>query len=202
MYGRFTDNNIKAQTPHIRGVSREKAYTIGLKNAGQYSLISNNNIVSERGGFCVGLENTAPQVKISGNKILATHTVLGTTILNAGTHTIIDSNLILSTAKNCKLLEHKTNDSIITSNIMMNTLRKSLAITGCGIYTLGKDAHHNIISYNIIKDVLNCGIYCNLSDNTISSNEILSYSDSIQKTTEPNLKFNKLFDENTVKSIK
>ena len=156
MYGRFTDNNIKAHTPHIRGVSREKPYTIGFKNAGQYSLISNNNIVSERGGFCVGLDNTAQQVKISGNKILATHTVLGTTIRNSGAYTIIDSNLILSTAKNCKLLEHATSGSIITSNIMMNTLRKSLAITGCGIYTLGKDAHNNVISDNIIKDVLNC----------------------------------------------
>lgn len=200
MYGRFIGNNIKAQTPHIRGVSREKAYTIGFKNAGQYSLISDNNIVSERGGFCVGLDNTAQQVKISGNKIIATHTVLGTTIRNSGAHTIIDSNLILSTAKNCKLLEHTTNDSIITSNIMMNTLRKSLAITSCGVFAPGKDTHHNIIADNIIKDVLNCGIYCNLSDNTISNNEIISECDSVKKISESKTKFSNLFDEISVKS--
>lgn len=201
MYGRFIGNNIKAQTPHIRGVSREKAYTVGFKNAGQYSLISDNNIVSERGGSSIGLDNAALQVKITGNKILSTHTIWGITVRNSGAQAIISSNLILSTAKNGRLLEQTTHSSIITSNLIRTSVIPPLAITNCGIYAPSKDAHHNIIADNIIKDVLNCGIYCNILDNTISNNEILSDNDSITKISEPNLKFNTLFDENSVKSI-
>ena len=202
-FGRFVGNNVKASGRHPKARLREKAHAIGFVNKGEYSLISSNNIVGERGGFCAGLDNYGKFTRIGGNKILATHAISGSTVRNRANDTVIDSNVITSTCRHAKLIEHIASDSIITGNYMRVLLNRPQEITGCGIYAVGDKVRNNIISGNYIRQILNCGIFaeekCGVIDTT---NIVFSYNGNITKTTPTeHPEFIELFDEDKIKSL-
>ncbi len=205
-FGRFINNNIKASAKHPKAVLREKAYAVGFHNDGEYSIISNNNIIGERGGYCIGLlnENTAKFANINGNKIHATHSVVGCGIKNKANDIIINSNILTCTCRNAKMLEHEAGASIISNNYIRVLLGRAKEMTGCGIYAVGRRVQGNTIEGNVIRQALNCGIYTEPNCGVISkSNIVFDYENNCKiTTTKEHPEFIRMFNEKNIKSIK
>ena len=202
-FGRFIGNNVKASGRHPKAMLREKAHAIGFVNKGEYSLISSNNIVGERGGFCAGVDNYGKFTRIGGNKILATHAIIGSSVRNKANDTVIDSNVITSTCRHAKLIEHIASDSIITGNYIRVLLNRPQEITGCGIYAIGDKVRNNIISGNHIRQILNCGIFADTNCGVVdSTNIVFSYNGNIAKATrKEHPEFIEMFNEANVVSL-
>ena len=187
-FGRFVGNNIKANGSHPRGMVKEKAYTCGFINEGTYSIITSNNIVGEWSGTGIGLENRGEFAKVSANKILSTHTICGRSIINHADRCTFNDNIITSTSKNPRLIESYGADCIICSNYMEVFARPETAMSGCGIYMVGKRVKNNIVKDNNIKNVKYCGIFTEknagiIKDNIITSigDEFVEYADASNK---------------------
>ena len=205
-FGRFINNNIKASAKHPKAILREKAYAVGFHNDGEYSIISNNNIIGERGGYCIGLlnENKAKFANINGNKIHATHSVVGCGIKNLANDVIINSNILTCTCRNAKILDHEAGASIISNNYIRVLLGRAKEMTGCGIYAVGRRVRGNTIEGNVIRQALNCGIYSDPNCGVISkSNIVFDYENNFKITTiKEHPEFVRMFDEKNIKSIK
>ena len=196
-FGRFIGNNIKANASHNVGREKEQAYAFGFINEGLYSIIESNNIVGEWAGMSVGLENREAFAIVSGNKILATHTICGRSIRNYGNNTIIECNVLTSTSRNARLIEHMAHNCVISRNIMEILMVQSECRSGCGIYAVGTDCTENIISENIIRNVADCAIFANKSVGIITNNYITSFKETIfQAGTENQYLVDKLNEKN------
>lgn len=201
-FGRFIANNIKAQTPHIQGLLLEKAHAIGFINEGAHSVLSANNIVAECAGACIGVENKGFYARIADNKILATHTVWGRSVVNTAPNVVINANVITSTAKNARLVEQYSYNTIITNNFMRVLLRPPQPVrTGCGIYAIGSEVYGNVITNNIIKDVYNCGILASETCGIVENNIVTGYNKPLQHTTDKNKAMTDIFRAGNIRSI-
>lgn len=172
-FGRFVGNNVKANGSHNVGILLETAHAFGFVNEGLYNLISSSNIVGEWGGCCIGLENRGDFANVRGNKILATHTVKGRGIRNRASDCIFDGNIITSTSRNPRLLEHEGKDCIISGNLLEGLLGKADCRSGCGIYAASEEARDNIIAGNIVKNVCDCGIFARPTVGRVENNVFL-----------------------------
>ena len=200
-FGRFVGNNIKANGSHNTGREREQAHTYGFINDGLYSVIEANNIVGEWAGMSVGLENRGEYSLIEGNKILATHTVCGRSVRSYANNSQITSNVLTSTSRNARLLEHTASSCIIANNVMEVLMVRSECRSGCGIYAIGEACRENIISGNIIRNVADVGIFADRTAGTIVNNIIISYPETVVQCGSENSSLLFRLDERNIQNI-
>ena len=200
-YGRFVGNNIKANGTHNKGFLKEQAHVYGFMNEGSYSLISANNIVGEWAGQSIGLQNQAPFVEVSGNKILATHTICGRSVRNYSASVVFTNNIITSTSRNARLLENWGAACIISKNFMEILMPEVAVYTGCGIYAIGDDVRDNLITENIIRFVLNCGIFIRKGAGIIENNIVESFARTVKIETSDNALMKDALDAKHIFSI-
>ena len=200
-YGRFVGNNIKANGTHNKGRLKEQAHVYGFINEGSYSLLSANNIVGEWAGESIGFQNQAPFVEVSGNKILATHTICGRSIRNYSGNVIFTNNIITSTSRNARLLENWGGSCIISKNFMEVLMPEEEVYSGCGIYAIGDDVRDNLITENIIRFVLNCGIFIRKGAGIIQNNIIESFTRTAKIETSDNAVIKDALDAKHIFSI-
>lgn len=174
-FGRFVGNNIKANGYHNKGLEKEQANACGFINEGPYSLISSNNIVGECGGRCIGLETSGEYVLVSGNKILSTHTICGRNIITRGNCSEIIGNVLTSTSRNARLIELNAQNCIISQNVMDILMMKEECRSGCGIYAAGEGCNNCFITENIIRNVMDVGVYVNRDACVVHNNMVNSF---------------------------
>ena len=201
-FGRYVGNNIKANGTHNKGFEKEQAHAYGFINEGMYSIITSNNIVGEWAGKSVGLENKGSYTIVNSNKILSTHTICGRTVINSGINNHIESNVITSTSRNARLIEHSGAWCIISKNIMEVLMPEETLHSGCGIYAVDEYSKENIISENIIRNVLDVGIFANESIGEIRQNRVCSFARTIEKAGTENSHLIDKLDERNIRSIK
>lgn len=200
-FGRFVGNNIKANGTHNIGKQKEQAHAFGFLNEGMYTIITSNNLVGEWAGMSVGLENKGEYAKISSNKILATHTICGRSVRSYGNNSGIEGNILTSTSRNARLLEHNASGCIISGNIMEVLMPKEECPSGCGIYAAGENARENIITGNIIRNVSDCGIFIGPDAGLVKDNEVLTYPDALKQAGSENQRLAEKLDERYIRSI-
>ncbi len=199
-FGRFTGNNIKANATHNKGLSKEQAYACGFINEGLHSIITSNNIVGEWGGKCVGLENKGEYAIIGNNKILATHTVCGRSVCSFANNSLIQGNVLTSTSRNARLLVHEADNCVISRNYMEVLMAQAECRSGCGIYAIGM-GNGNIISENIIRNVLDCGIFADKTMGLIINNRVVSYPETVIQADSDNANLKVKLSEDMIRSI-
>lgn len=200
-FGRFVGNNIKANGTHNTGKQKEQAHVFGFINEGLYSIITSNNIVGEWAGKCVGLETNGEYTKVASNKILSTHTICGRSIISNGNNTSIEGNIITSTSRNARLIQHNAESCIITGNLMEVLMAKEECRSGCGIYAVGDRTRGNLIKENIVRNVRNCGIFISPDAGLVKDNVVWSYEDTIKEAESENRRLAEKLDERNIKSI-
>lgn len=200
-FGRFVGNNIKANGTHNIGKQKEQAHVFGFINEGLYSIITSNNIVGEWAGKCVGLETNGEYTKVASNKILSTHTICGRSIISNGNNTSIEGNIITSTSRNARLIQHNAESCIITGNLMEVLMAKEECRSGCGIYAVGDRTRGNLIKENIVRNVRNCGIFISSDAGLVKDNVVWSYEDTIKEAESENRRLAEKLDERNIKSI-
>ena len=200
-FGRFVGNNIKANGTHNIGKQKEQAHVFGFINEGLYSIITSNNIVGEWAGKCVGLETNGEYTKVASNKILSTHTICGRSIISNGNNTSIEGNIITSTSRNARLIQHNAESCIITGNLMEVLMAKEECRSGCGIYAVGDRTRGNLIKENIVRNVRNCGIFISPDAGLVKDNVVWSYEDTIKEAESENRRLAEKLDERNIKSI-
>lgn len=178
-FGRFEGNNIKANGCHNLGMAKEQAHAYGMINEGMYSIVTGNNLVGEWGGKCVGLQTSGEYALISSNKILSTHTICGRSVISRGDCSEISGNILTSTSRNARLLEHDARYCILSGNIMEVLMAQSECRSGCGIYAAGGHCEGNLISENIIRQVADCGIYARPEAGVLVNNQVFSYPETV-----------------------
>lgn len=201
-FGRYIGNNIKANGSHNKGAEKEQAHAYGFINEGLYSIITGNNIVGEWGGRCIGLETNGEYTIIQGNKILATHTICGRSIISKGNNSSIEGNVLTSTSRNARLIEHNAENCIISRNIMEVLMSREVCQSGCGIYAVGRNSRGNIISENMIRNVSDCGIYADATVGTVVNNTIASYAETTERADSESLWLRDKLDESRIQSIR
>ena len=200
-FGRFVGNNIKANGMHNIGKLKEQAHAYGFINEGLYSIITSNNIVGEWAGKCVGLETKGEYAKIGSNKILATHTICGRSVRSCGNNSVLEGNILTSTSRNARLIEHNASSCIITGNLMEVLMAREACGSGVGIYAPWEEANKNIIKHNIIRNVRECGIYTGPDAGLVKDNEVLSYEDTIGHSNSGDRRLAEKLDERNIRSI-
>lgn len=202
-FGRFVGNNIKANCTHNIGKHREEAYAFGFVNEGLYSIIASNNIVGEWAGMSVGLENKGAFAKVSSNKILATHTVCGRSVRNYGDKCIFDGNILTSTSRNARLFEQNGAECIVTENLMEILMDPRECRSGCGIYAIGEKVTKNIVTNNIMKNVIDCGIFANREAGRIENNFVLTWGteQTVEYAGSENARLAEKLNERNIRSI-
>lgn len=200
-FGRFVGNNIKANGSHSIGREKEQAHAFGFINEGLYSIITSNNIIGEWGGVSVALENRESYAIMSSNKMLATHTICGRSLRNYGNNSTIENNVLISTSRNARMLEHTGNNCIISRNIMEILMVDSECRSGCGIYAAGENCTENIISENIIRNVVDCAIFADESVGIVVNNQITCYAGTINRAGNNDVYVKDKIDERNIQSI-
>ena len=196
-YGRFVGNNIKANGCHNVGREKERAHAIGFINEGLYSIISSNNIVGEWAGKAVGLDNYGEYAVVSSNKILATHTICGRSIRSYGNNSCIEGNVLTSTSRNARLVEHNAHNCIISRNIFDVLMTWIECRSGCGIYAVGEQCTENIITENIIRHTLNCALFLDDNVGIVKDNSFFVYEQTVHIANSKDKEmFDKLSEEN------
>lgn len=200
-FGRFVGNNIKANGCHNVGREKEQAHAFGFVNEGLYSIITSNNIVGEWAGMCVGLESKGEYTIISSNKILATHTICGRSIRSYAKNCHIECNVLTSTSRNARLIEHNAESCVIGHNVMEVLMTQSECRSGCGIYAVGDFCRGNVISENIIRNVADCGIFADRSVGVLTNNQVFSFRETIHYASSENGYLLNKLDERNIQSI-
>ena len=200
-FGRFVGNNIKANGTHNIGKQKEQAHAFGFINEGLYTIITSSNIVGEWAGMCVGLENRGEYTRVSSNKILATHTICGRSIRNYGNNSSIEGNILTSTSRNARLLEQNAGSCIISGNLMEVLMAPETCQSGCGIYAAGEEAKGNLIVDNLIRNVLDCGIYANQLSGLIKDNRVYAYMTTQEYASVDNTALKEKLCEEKIHSI-
>lgn len=202
-FGRFVGNNIKANCTHNIGKHKEEAHAFGFINEGLYSILSANNIVGEWAGMSVGLENRGAFAKVSSNKILATHTICGRSVRNYGDKCIFDGNILTSTSRNARLFEQNGAECIVTGNLMEILMDAVECRSGCGIYAIGERVTKNIVANNILKNVIDCGIFANREAGRIENNFVLTWGveHTVEYAGSENARLAEKLNEKNIRSI-
>lgn len=200
-FGRFVGNNIKANGTHNIGKQKEQAHAFGFINEGLYTIITSSNIVGEWAGMCVGLENRGEYTRVSSNKILATHTICGRSIRNYGNNSSIEGNILTSTSRNARLLEQNAGSCIISGNLMEVLMASGACKSGCGIYAAGEEVKGNLIADNLIRNVLDCGIYAGADVGILKDNIVESYEQTLRIGSLKDLDLGKRLSEERIRSI-
>ncbi len=200
-FGRFVGNNVKANGTHNVGKHTEEAHAFGFINEGLYSIISANNIVGEWAGMSVGLENRGEYARISSNKILATHTICGRSVRSYGDNSSIGGNIITSTSRNARLIEHGAKDCVIHGNIMEILMTPEECRSGCGIYAVGENVQGNVIAENILRNTPDCGIFADASAGIVCNNEVRAYRETVERAGRENVRLAEKLDEKNIRSI-
>ena len=200
-FGRFVGNNIKANGSHNKGREKERAHAYGFINEGLHSLIESNNIVGEWAGMSVGLENKGEYAVIEGNKILATHTICGRSIRSYAAESLIQGNVLTSTSRNARLIEHNAECCIISKNVLDVLMVKSECQSGCGIYAVGENCKDNIISENVIKNAADCAILADKSVGDITGNRVVFFDGTAAVAGSDDKYLSDKLDERNIRSI-
>lgn len=200
-FGRFVGNNIKANGTHNIGLEKEQAYTYGFINEGLYTIITSNNIIGEWAGKCVGLQTDGEYAIISSNKVLATHTICGRSIVSQGNYSKIEGNILTSTSRNARLLEHDAANCVITNNIMEILMGQEECGSGCAIYAAGDNCYGNIISENMIRNVKDAGLFLNHEAGTVLNNMVVSYRGTVERAWRDDAAMLMKLDERRIRSI-
>lgn len=200
-FGRFIGNNIKANGAHNVGKLKEQAHAYGFINEGLYSVISANNIVGEWAGKCVGLDNHGEYALVSTNKILATHTICGRSVRNYANNSSIDGNILTSTSRNARLIEHNAKYCVISRNVMEVLMDPNDCQSGCGIYAVGGNVGENVITQNVIKNVKDCGIFADKTVGEVRGNLVISWPNTVKQAGQEDVLLKKRLDESNVRSI-
>lgn len=200
-FGRFVGNNIKANGTHNVGREKERAHTFGFINEGLYSVIEANNIVGEWAGMCIGLESRGGYSIIEGNKILATHTVCGRSVRSYADNCHIAGNVLTSTSRNARLIEHGASCCIISKNIMEVLMVRSECPSGCGIYAVDPRCADNVITENIIRNVADCAIFARDTVGRIADNTVDSFPETVERSDEDDRYLRDKLDENNIRNI-
>lgn len=200
-FGRFVGNNIKANGSHSRGKEKERAHAFGFINDGLYSIITSNNIIGEWAGMSIGIENRGEYSIISSNKTLATHTIKGRSIRNYGSNTTIEGNIVTSTSRNGRLIEHTAHNCNISNNVMEILMVRSECRSGCGIYAVGVNCTDNVICGNIIRNVADCAIFADKKAGSFSNNIVSSYKETVAWASPDNEELARKLDERNIQSI-
>lgn len=200
-FGRFVGNNIKANGQHNKGFEKEQAHTFGFINEGLYSVITSNNIIAEWAGKCVGLENKGEYAIIESNKILATHTICGRSVRSYANKCNISGNVLTSTSRNARLIEHIASGSRISGNIMEVLMVPSECQSGCGIFVSGENCKDNIISENVINCVLDCGIFSDRTAGKLTNNTVVSYPETVAVAWSDDIRMTDRLDERHIRSV-
>lgn len=198
-FGRFVGNNIKANGMHSIAKKKEQAHATGFINEGTYTLLSDNNLIGEWGGHCIGLETKADFAKIVGNKILSTHTVWGSSLSCRGHNTLIQSNIITSTARNARILDLYSSYLLVTDNLIESLTVPPYTVSGCGIYAMS--GAQCIIKDNIIKNATNCGIFTYAGVGTVKDNRIIPWKDALKEADEKTASLFTIMDEKRIVSL-
>ena len=201
-YGRFVGNNIKANCNHPEGLELERAHAYGFINVGSFSVITGNNIIGEWAGKAIGLETTGEFALITSNKISSSHTICGRTLINNSNKVHIENNVLISTSRNAIVVVNNANNVIICHNIVEIMMYETECLSGCGIYCIGKNLEGNIVSENIIYNVLNCGLFIDKNIGTVNNNLIYSYPETIKISDSSNQLLMKKFSEKMIFSLK
>lgn len=197
-FGRFIGNNIKANGCHNKGRQKEHPTAIGFLNEGQYSLITSNNIVGEWAGIAIGLESRGEFASVASNKILATHTICGRSIRNFAQKSTFTNNIITSTSRNARLFELNASNCVISHNIMQVLMAFDACRSGCAVY-VAENSVGNIITENVIKNVLDCGFFAESDVGVIVNNRLDSYLETVEMGDRTNTTlFNKLDEKNII----
>ncbi len=203
-FGRFINNNIKANGSHNTGNETQQAFTYGFINDGSYNFLEGNNIVGEWGGQCIGLENKGGYAKVSGNKILSTHTIKGRSIRNYSQCSLFYGNIITSTSRNPRLFEQNGSYCIFNNNLLEGLQGTEIYKSSVGIYAAEESATGNIIFNNIIKNVCDCGIFMHKNTGKVKDNLFITYPDCTQFkeiSTVADLKLLNKLNEANIKSV-
>lgn len=198
-FGRFVNNNIKANGLHNLGFDKEEAYAEAFINDGLYSIISSNNIVSEWAGRSVGLKNSGDYAIVSGNKILSTHTICGRCIENTGNAVRITGNILTTTSRNARIVDLNALHCVIADNHLEVLMPPSECPSGCGIYATGDRCIGNIVHDNVIRNVKDSGIIMNEKNNIIQNNRLFDSGDAVALCAADETLIAK-FDERNIKS--
>ena len=200
-FGRYIGNNVKANGQHNKGFEVEQASAFGFINEGLYSVITSNNIVAEWAGKCIGLESKGDYAVIESNKILATHTVCGKSVRSYANKCNIRGNMLTSTSRNARLIEHRGSGGNICGNIMEVLMVPSECQSGCGIFISGENCTDNIISENSIHCVLDCGIFADKTAGKIMNNTIMSYPETVSVAGSDGGRMADRLDERHIRSV-
>ena len=73
--------------------------------------------------------------------------------------------------------------------------------TGCGIYAIGDDVRDNLITENIIRFVLNCGIFIRKGAGIIENNIVESFARTVKIETSDNALMKDALDAKHIFSI-
>lgn len=199
-FGRFVGNNIKANGTHNRGLLKERAHAYGFVNDGLHTIITSNNIIGEWGGKCIGLDNNGEYAVIDCNKILSTHTICGRSVCSRANNSVIRGNVFTSTSRNARIIDHSADNCIICGNFMEILMVPLECRSGCGIYA-AETCRNNIISENIIRNVLDCGIFADKTVGVVHNNMVVSYPETIAQADGKNAMLKLKLDEDMIRSI-
>lgn len=198
-FGRFVGNNIKGNGMHNVARKKEQAHAFGFINEGMYTLLSDNNLIGEWGGHCIGLETKGDFAKVVGNKILSTHTVWGSSLTCRGHNTLIQSNIITTTARNARILDLYGSYLSVTDNLIEALNLPPYTTSGCGIYAMS--GAQCIIKDNIIKNATSCGIFARSSLGTVKDNRIIPWQSALKEADEKNASLLTIMDEKRIVSL-
>lgn len=199
-FGRYIGNNIKANGSHNKGAEKEQAHAYGFINEGLYSIITGNNIVGEWGGKCVGLQTNGEYTIVQGNKILSTHTICGRSIISKGNNSSIEGNVLTSTSRNARLIEHDAENCIVSRNIMEVLMAREVCQSGCGIYAVGENCRGNIITENVIRNVTDTALFLREEAGKASGNEVNSFAETVYAAGPENRYLIEKLDERRIRS--
>ena len=122
-------------------------------------------------------------------------------IISNGNNTSIEGNIITSTSRNARLIQHNAESCIITGNLMEVLMAKEECRSGCGIYAVGDRTRGNLIKENIVRNVRNCGIFISPDAGLVKDNVVWSYEDTIKEAESENRRLAEKLDERNIKSI-
>ena len=200
-YGRYIGNNIKANGSHPAGLELEQASAYGFINEGLFTIINANNIVAQWAGIAIGIENKGEEALITSNKVLSTHNIFGRCIRNYEGRILIDSNMLVSTSKNARMVEHNASNAIISNNFMEILLPTLECITGCGIYSDAPGIGCNTFVGNIMFNMKTCGLFVKPDSAIIANNQLASSDYATLEVLSYNQEIKDLLDESRIKTI-
>ena len=134
-------------------------------------------------------------------KILATHTICGRSIISKGNNSSIEGNVLTSTSRNARLIEHDAENCIVSRNIMEVLMSREVCQSGCGIYAVGENCRGNIITENIIRNVTDVALFMRDGAGKAADNEVNSFAETVYAAGPENRYLQEKLDERRIRSV-